>query len=143
MKVAVVWGAVLAVLAGRRSWMVEIRMMTSMLMWGLQEALWAAVDPKESRSSLEALAMLFGWPIQRCQCRGPHRKLEDSKAGWERPVARAVAAELWWSGRQTLPCCLGGGSMSLISRMDWSALDGHILLHPRTELGPPYCNRLW
>jgi hypothetical protein len=50
MKVAVVEGAVLAVQAGCYSWTAGIRMMTSMLMWGLQEALWAAVDPKESRS---------------------------------------------------------------------------------------------
>jgi hypothetical protein len=138
----VVEGAVLAGPAGGCCRMAEIRMMTSKLMWGSQEALWAAVDLKEPRSSSEASAMLVDWPSQRCQCPGPHRKLEDSKAGWERPVARAMAAERW-PGRQTLPCCLGGSSMSLISRLNLSALDGHILLHPQAKLGPPYGNRSW
>jgi hypothetical protein len=83
--------------------------------------------------------MLVDWPTQRCQCPVPHQKLEDSRVGWERPVARGVVAELW-SGLQTLQCCLGGGSMSLISRMDWSALDSHILLQSQPELGPRYSN---
>lgn len=140
MKVAVVEGAVLAGPAGGCCWMAEIRMMTSMLMRGSQEALWAAVDLKELRSLSEASVMLVGWPSQRCQCPVPRRKLEDSRAGWERLVARVVAAELC-SGPQTLPCCLEGGWMSLILRMDWSALDGHILVHPQAKLGPPYGNR--